>query len=113
MPVIERLKPEDLMGKSVLLPPEENGERYRAYIKCIEECEADLANDDDVIKFRASVKDKDEYDRILSYNDIINHIEDDENFEGVWKFKRITGHQGPLSQHDPNYKGSSYNVLVE
>ena len=59
------------------------------------------------------MKDGDEHDTMLECNDINNHIEDDENFEGVWKFKRVTGHQGPLSQHDPKHKGSSHNVLVE
>ena len=31
---------------------------------------------------------------------------------GEWKFKSITGHQGPLSRSDKNYKGCRYNVLV-
>lgn len=33
--------------------------------------------------------------------------------ESMWRFKHIVGHQGPLRVSDPNYKGSSYNVLVE
>ena len=48
----------------------------------------------------------------MSYNEIINHIEDDEFDNGLWKFKSISGHQGPLSKSDDNYKGSRYNVLV-
>ena len=27
-------------------------------------------------------------------------------------YSGILDHQGPLKQHDPRYKGSSYNVLV-
>ena len=30
----------------------------------------------------------------------------------MWRFKSITGHQGPLSKSDPAYKGSRFNVLV-
>ena len=31
----------------------------------------------------------------------------------TYKFIVITGHQGPLSPQDENYKGSKYNVMVE
>ena len=33
--------------------------------------------------------------------------------ETLFKFGAITGHQGPLDNDDPNYKGSLYNVMVE
>ena len=33
--------------------------------------------------------------------------------EDLYKFRAITGHQGPLSPQDENYKGSKYNVMVE
>ena len=49
----------------------------------------------------------------MSYNDIMTHISDDEDELRVWKFKRISSHQGPLSDKDPNYKGSKYNVMIE
>ena len=39
-------------------------------------------------------------------------IERDETEEGLWRFKSITGHQGPLSKVDIAYRGSRYNVLV-
>ena len=31
----------------------------------------------------------------------------------MYKFRAITGHQGPFSPQDENYKGSSYNVILE
>ena len=39
-------------------------------------------------------------------------IEKDEQDLGLWKFKSITAHQGPLSKSDQAYKGSRFNVLV-
>ena len=33
--------------------------------------------------------------------------------KSCYKFRAITGHQGPLSPQDENYKGSKYNVMVE
>ena len=32
--------------------------------------------------------------------------------EVYWKFKSIVSHQGPLQTNHPDYKGSSYNVMV-
>jgi hypothetical protein len=57
-------------------------------------------------------------DEMLPYNDIVNHIEKDnadiENYiEQLYKFRRISAHQGPIRTLDKDYKGSTYNVLVD
>ena len=49
----------------------------------------------------------------MSYNDIIDHIEKNEDDSGVWKLRRITAHEGPLQPTHPDYKGSKYNVMIE
>ena len=49
----------------------------------------------------------------MSYNDIIDHIEKDEEDSGLWKLPRITAHEGPLQPTHPDYKGSKYNVMIE
>ena len=106
------LDPDDLIGRTFLKPPENDGRRYRAKIvEAIEEKEKNIANHPDKIKFRCSVN-NDEYEEIVSYNDIINHIEKDDTESGEWKFTSIDGHQGPLSRGDKDYKGCRYNVLV-
>ena len=33
--------------------------------------------------------------------------------DGYFKFRRIKAHQGPHDPDHPDYKGSSYNLLVE
>ena len=55
----------------------------------------------------------DQYQEILAYNDIIRHIQKDHNDIDVWKFKRMTAHEGPILPYQYNYKGSSYNVMIE
>ena len=70
------------------------------------------ANNPDNIKFRCSFN-NDEYEDIITYNDIITHIEDDTPGEGIWRFRSIIAHEGPLTTNDHNYKGSSYNVMVK
>jgi hypothetical protein len=57
-------------------------------------------------------------DETFTYNEILDHIEKDNNdlendTEQVFKFRRIAGHQGPLQSSDKDYKNSLYNVLVE
>jgi hypothetical protein len=57
-------------------------------------------------------------DEILTYNDILDHIEKDNmdidsDTEQLYKFRRITALQGPLRTLDKDYKGSTYNVLIE
>ena len=64
------------------------------------------------IKFYISVND-DQFEEVMSYNEVLNHIESDEDETIVWKFKHITGHEGPLTQNHPNYNGCKYNVMVE
>jgi hypothetical protein len=55
---------------------------------------------------------------MYTYNEILDFIERDKNdiesdTEQLYKFRRITAHQGPLRTSDKDYKGSRYNVLVE
>ena len=109
MPTID---PTDLIGRTFLLDPEDDGQRFRGkIIEAIVENEQELNNHPDCIKFRCSINDE-QFEEIISYNEIIHMIEKDETEEGLWRFKSITGHQGPLSKSDKAYNGSRYNVLV-
>ena len=49
----------------------------------------------------------------MSYVQILDHLDHQGQQEDLYKFRAITGHQGPLSPQDENYKGSKYNVMVE
>ena len=49
----------------------------------------------------------------MSYVQILDHLDHQEQYEDLYKFRAITGHQGPLSPQDENYKGSKYNVMEE
>jgi hypothetical protein len=43
----------------------------------------------------------------------MDHIKQLEEDAIVWRFKRIAGHEGPLTKNHPVWKGSIYNVRVE
>ena len=105
----------DLIGRSFLLDTDENGERQRAHVQAIvdavENHEYSTGIEPDHVKFKVSVGDK--YEDIMTYDQIISKLEQDMEGDIVWKFKRITGHEGPLVPKHRNYKGSPYNVMVE
>jgi hypothetical protein len=57
-------------------------------------------------------------DEILTYNEILDHIEKDNvdidsDTEQLYKFRHITAHQGHLWTLVKDYKGSTCNVLIE
>jgi hypothetical protein len=72
------------------------------------------------VKFILQV-DGDKADAIVGYNEVIEqmnqHLADEFNEESygikTWKFRKLIGHQGPLSPRDRKYKGCTWNVLVE
>ena len=105
---------ESLTGRSFLLPIKDDGTHDRTtIIKIYDERQKILANEPDLIKLRIKVNDE-EYDELIAYNEMNDFIE--ERFlkdDGVWKFRKILDHQGPLSKEDPRYQGSKYNVLIE
>ena len=114
MPIFD---PTDLVGRTFLMDPQENGERYVTKIlEAVVENEEQLAKHPNCIKFICSVND-DMYKEILTYNEILEYIAKNEEQDAdqaiVWKFKHIAGHQGPLKKGDPTYNGSKFNVLVE
>ena len=99
--------PDDLVGRTFLKQPEEDGWRSRARIvhKIIE-----LEDNEETIKFLVKLPEEDQ-DEILAYNEIIDIIADQydeelQDTERKWMFKGITAHEGLLSPKHPNYNGS-------
>ena len=102
----------NLLGRSFLLPPEDNGERHMAKIIDIDDHGKTLED----IKFKLKIN-KDQAEEIMSYNQLMDYIQKgtdaEEDPDSLFKFRDIVAHQGPLESTDPNHKGSKYNVMVE
>ena len=102
----------NLLGRSFLLPPEDNGERHMAKIIDIDDHGQPLED----IKFLLKIN-KDQAEEIMSYNQLMDYIQKgtdgEEDPDSLFKFRDIVAHQGPLESTDPNHKGSKYNVMVE
>ena len=100
------------LGRSFLLPPEDNGECHMAKIIDIDDHGQPLED----IKFNLNIN-KDQAEEIMSYNQLMDYIQKgtdaEEDPDSLFKFRDIVAHQGPLESTDPNHKGSKYNVMVE
>ena len=102
----------NLLGRSFLLPPEDNGEHHMAKIIDIDDHRQPLED----IKFKLKIN-KDQAEEIMSYNQLMDYIQKgtdaEEDPDSLFKFRDIVAHQGPLESIDPDQKGSKYNVMVE
>jgi hypothetical protein len=56
---------------------------------------------------------KDTSEEVITYNQLLDYLANNDNIDVVWKFKRITSHQGPLTPKHSNYTGSTYSIMVE
>ena len=107
------LDPDDMIGRSYLSVPGEDGTRTRLHIiEALDRHANDSAHDKHMIKFRASNTDQTVED-IITYNDLLDRIEADDGEDDVWRFEAIMQHQGPLKASHPDYKGSRWNVLIK
>jgi len=111
------IAPEELVGRTYLTEPQENGERYRAKIvRQVIDYEDGLERHPARTRYLVEIGNA-KADEIIAYSDILDHLElqareEIDPSEQLWKFKDIVGHEGPLRPGDHSYKGSSYNLLV-
>ena len=112
-PSIPIINPDELIGRTFLMDQQENGTRFRGRIvELINDHTSKVEGDTSRIKFLVSVND-DTKEEVITYNQLLEFLEKDESNDIVWKFHKITSHQGPLSKGHPDYKGSMYNVMIE
>jgi hypothetical protein len=95
----------DLIGRT-FLTEQDDGQKHRA------RHDASTEKNLERMRFVCSVND-DKYKEIMTYNQIMDHIEQSEEDAIVWRFKQIAGHEGPLTKNHPMWKGSICNVRNE
>ena len=67
---------DDLLGRTVLLPMDENGERKRASISDhVHTINQDQTSTEDQLRFKLKV-DGDQLDGLISYNQLMEYLED-------------------------------------
>ena len=109
---LPKFSPDELLGRT-FIRKDKDGNHYSA--KVVRKIIDKDAENEHKIKFLAEIGEG-KYDEILSYNEISNFIEEQEELEPEekrWTFSKIIEHQGPISSKHKDYKGSAYNVLIE
>ena len=108
---------DDFLGRTFLLPMDENGERKRATIsEHVNELSQQQVSREDQLRFKLKI-DGDLLDDLISYNQLMEYLEDKTDTgpleDGLYRFKCIEDHKGPYTSSDPEYNGSSYNLLIK
>ena len=111
--------PDDLIGRTFLLPSQENGERLRAKVtwKVVEELEAADGNRIPNINIILDIGEG-KVEELITYNQLLDHLEQAKEMDNfmdkeLYRFRAIIGDKGPLKATDPNWKGSKWNVQIE
>ena len=115
---------DDLLGRTFLLPMDENGERKRATISehLKDLCQEQVSREDQ-LRFKLKI-DGDQLDDLISYNQLMEYLEDKTDTgpleDGLYRFKCIKDHKGPytssevdLGGHDPNPNHVNESLLSE
>ena len=116
-PPMSIINSDDLLGRTFLLPMDETGERKRATISehVNDLCQQQVSIEDQ-LRFKLKI-DGDQLDDLISYNQLMEYLEDKTDTgtleDGLYRFKCIKDHKGPYTSSDPEYNGSSYNLLIE
>ena len=115
---------DDLLGRTFLLPMDENGERKRATISehVKDLCQQQVSREDQ-LRFKLKI-DGDQLDDLISYNQLMEYLEDKTDTgpleDGFYRFICIKDHKVPytssevdLGGHDPNPNHVNESLLSE
>ena len=108
---------DDLLGRTFLLPMDENGERKRATISehVKDLCQQQVSREDQ-LRFKLKI-DGDQPDDIISYNQLMEYLEDKTDTgpleDGLHRLKCIKDHKGPYTSSEVDWGGHDpYNNHV-
>ena len=103
---------EDLIGKSFNIHNNDDNVSEITVMDAIKNHEENTNQSSVHTKFRIRhIKDK--YEEIITYNELMDHLNKLEDGAIMWELKHIVSHQGPLDKNHPSYMGSTYNVKVK
>ena len=109
---LPKLSPDELVGHS-FLHETDDGQKVRAEV--IRKLATQDAANHQNLKFIVKVGDVED---VMSYVELCDTIEaqiqdEMESPDKYWTYKGILEHQGPLTATSPDWKGSTYNILVQ
>ena len=109
----------DLIGRTFLLPPEENAESHRAKVtrQVVEIIDQDNGQRVENINYIIEIGNG-KVEELISHNQLLEHLENAQDHDmgmdqELYRFRAIIGHQGQLLASNLDWKRSKYNVQVE
>jgi len=109
-PTEDNLKPEEMIGRTFLMPPTADGSRHRAKImESVRDMKDKAHKEPAYIKFRCLVNN--DFEEVVAYNDRVDFTEKDTTWEGVWTFEKILSHK-TVRKGDKDYRGAGTNCLA-
>ena len=100
------------LGRTFLLPMNENG-TISEHVNDLYQAQVSR---EDHLRFKLKT-DGEQLDDLISHNQLMEYLEDKTDTgpleDGFYRFKCIKDHKGPYASSDPEYNGSSYNILIE
>ena len=100
--------PSDLIGRTFLLPNEENGERHRAKVtrQVVEIIDQDNDQREGKHKLYLDIGNG-KVEELISFNQLLEHLENAQAHDmgmdqELYRFRAIIGHEGPLLASDPD-----------
>jgi len=109
-PVEDNLKPEEMIRGIFLMPLTADGSRHRAKIMESARDVKDKAHQDPAnIKFKCLVNN--DFEEAVACNDLVDFMEKDTTWEGVWTFEKILSHK-KARKSNKDYRGAGTNCLV-
>ena len=113
----------DLIGRTFLLPPEENGERHRAKVtrQVVEITDQDNGQRIENINFILDISNG-KVEELISYNQLLEHLENAQDHDmgmdqELYRFRAIIGHQGrnymEAMQFDSENKNSKWYDAIK
>ena len=88
------IRPDDLIGRTFLMKPKEDGTRFRAEIVGhIEDLDNEFERETERIKFKVLVGDE-KFGELVDYSEMCEFIEEQaQNEDGTWRFRKISNHR--------------------
>ena len=113
------IPPDEIMGRTFLLPPDEEGERLRARVtkQILDKLDKSNQNTPRNINFIVDIGNG-KAEEIISYNQILAYLEqarqeDEDIHPNSFQFRDILDHKGPIQPSDTEWKGCPYNLKIE
>ena len=115
---LPEFNPDDLVRRTFLLPPGDNGERLRANVtrKVVEDIKEADGERVKKLSFIFGIGNG-KLEEIISYYQHVDHLEapandDNEISDDLFKFRALIGHQGPLKQTPIGKDASIMSLLI-